>query len=125
LYLISLIDYKKSCWKNKIELTDSGVRVTRSLVFCVMFCRSLFVFCTFFFWPLCCLFFDLRLLKKTNNDLQNITQKTKDRVTRTPLSVNSILFFQQGILLGPTTFYQHLKGYHEFPYSFFQEVYYI
>ena len=31
----------------------SGVRVTRSLVLCVMFCR-LFVF---FFWPLCCLFF--------------------------------------------------------------------
>jgi hypothetical protein len=29
--------------------------------------------------------------KRTNNDLQNITQKTKDRVTRTPLKpgVNS------------------------------------
>jgi hypothetical protein len=24
--------------------------------------------------------------KRTNNDLQNITQKTKDRVTRTPLT---------------------------------------
>ena len=24
--------------------------------------------------------------KKTNNDLQNITHKTKDRVTRTPLN---------------------------------------
>jgi hypothetical protein len=34
----------------------SGVRVTRSLVFCVMFCRSLFVFLYFFFWPLCYLF---------------------------------------------------------------------
>jgi hypothetical protein len=31
----------------------SGVRVTRSLVLCVMFCRSF----VFFFWPLCCLFF--------------------------------------------------------------------
>jgi len=41
----------------------SGVRVTRSLVFCVVFCRSLFVLLSFFFWSLCCLvFFDLRLL---------------------------------------------------------------
>ena len=28
---------------------------------------------------------------KTNNDLQNITQKTKDRVTRTPLKTNNDL----------------------------------
>jgi len=37
----------------------SGVRVTRALVLCVCFvdrCLS------FFFWPLCCLFFDLRIL---------------------------------------------------------------
>ena len=40
----------------------SGVRVTRSLVLYVMFCRSLFVLLSFFFWPLCCLFFDLRIL---------------------------------------------------------------
>ena len=33
----------------------------RSLVFCVVFCRSLFVLLSFFFWPLYCLFFDLRL----------------------------------------------------------------
>jgi len=26
-----------------------------------------------------------RKYKRTNNDLQNITQKTKDRATRTPL----------------------------------------
>ena len=38
----------------------SGVRVTRSLVLCV--CRSLFVLLSFFFWPLCCLFFDIRIL---------------------------------------------------------------
>jgi hypothetical protein len=31
----------------------SGVRVTRSLVLCVMFCRSLFVFLSLFSWPLC------------------------------------------------------------------------
>jgi hypothetical protein len=40
-----------------------GVRVAESFVFCVMFCRLLFVFLYFFFWPLYCLsFFDLRLL---------------------------------------------------------------
>ena len=31
----------------------SGVRVTRFLVLCVMFCRSLFVLWSLFFWPLC------------------------------------------------------------------------
>ena len=30
----------------------NAVRVTRSLVFCVVFCRSLFVFLSFFFWSL-------------------------------------------------------------------------
>jgi hypothetical protein len=41
----------------------SEVRVDLSLVFCVMFCRSLFVLLSFFFWPLCCLsYFDLRFL---------------------------------------------------------------
>jgi hypothetical protein len=36
--------------------------ITQSLVFCVMFCRSLFVLLSFFLWPLCCLFFfDLRI----------------------------------------------------------------
>ena len=39
------------------SLVFSGVRITRSLVLCVMFCRSLFVVLSFFFWPLCCLFF--------------------------------------------------------------------
>ena len=38
----------------------SGVRVARSFVFCIIFCRSFFVL---FFWPLSCLsFFDLRNL---------------------------------------------------------------
>ena len=40
----------------------SRVRVTRSLVFCVMFCRSLFVLLSFFVWPLCCLSFDVQIL---------------------------------------------------------------
>ena len=39
----------------------NGVRVTRSLVLCVLFCRSLFAILSFFFWPLYCLsFFDVR-----------------------------------------------------------------
>jgi hypothetical protein len=41
----------------------SGVRVTRSLVLCVMFCRSLFFLLSFFVCPFSCLsFFDLRNL---------------------------------------------------------------
>ena len=40
----------------------SGVHVTRSIVFCVMFCRSLFVLLSFFFFSLCRLFFDLRIM---------------------------------------------------------------
>ena len=40
----------------------SWVRVTRSLVLCVCFVDRCLSFCPFFFWPLCCLLFDLRLL---------------------------------------------------------------
>jgi hypothetical protein len=40
----------------------SGVRLVQSLVFCVVFCTSLFVFLSRFFYPLYCLSFDLRLL---------------------------------------------------------------
>jgi hypothetical protein len=43
-------------------LVYSGVSVARSVVLCVMFCRLLFVLLSFFFWPLCCLSLDLRLL---------------------------------------------------------------
>ena len=41
---------------------NSGVRVARSLVFCVMYCRSLLVPLSFYSWPLCCLSFDERIL---------------------------------------------------------------
>ena len=34
--------------------------------------------------------------KRTNNDLQNITQKTKDRATRTPQITGSELRFSKG-----------------------------
>ena len=40
----------------------SGVRVARAIVFCVVFCRSLFVLLSSFLWSLSCLSFDLRLL---------------------------------------------------------------
>ena len=41
----------------------SGARVTRSLVLYVCFVDRCLSFCTFFFWPLCCLFFfDIRIL---------------------------------------------------------------
>jgi hypothetical protein len=52
----------------KHELTPffKWVHVARKLVFCVMFCRLLFVFLSFFAWQLHCLsFFDLRLLITT------------------------------------------------------------
>jgi hypothetical protein len=61
----------------------SGVRVARSLVFCVVFCRSLFVFSG--------VRVATRTPLKTNNDLQNTTQKTRDRATRTPLKTNNDL----------------------------------
>jgi len=47
----------------KLPPVFSVVRVTRSLVFCMMIYRSLFVLLYFFFWPLCYLFFfDLRIM---------------------------------------------------------------
>ena len=41
----------------ELTLGFSGVRVARSVVFCVMFCLSLFVSLSFSFWPLCCMSF--------------------------------------------------------------------
>ena len=53
----------------------SGVRVTRSLVFCVVFCRSLFVLFSSFLWSLYCLFlFDLRILLTPLLIVLNITK---------------------------------------------------
>jgi hypothetical protein len=34
--------------------------------------------------------------KRTNNDLQNITHKTKDRVARTPLKTGGEVFMKNG-----------------------------
>jgi phage FluMu protein gp41 len=52
------------------------LQLLRSLVFCVMFYRSLFVILSFIFLPLC--FLKKTIDKMTNNDLQNIAQETKD-----------------------------------------------
>jgi hypothetical protein len=50
----------QSTWVH--PLVFSGIRVTRSLVLCVMCCRSLFVPLSYFFWPFCYLSFNLRIL---------------------------------------------------------------
>ena len=56
------INVKTICTDLNAIISFSGACVVRSLVFCVLFCRSLFVLLSFFFWPLCCLSFDLRFL---------------------------------------------------------------
>jgi hypothetical protein len=91
---------------------------SRSLVFCVVFCRLLFAFCPFSFehcvvcpssingfwlsllvssnWTLSSNKHSSKIdykrkrsyLQKTNNGQQNTTQKTKDRVTRTRQKTN-------------------------------------
>jgi hypothetical protein len=49
--------------KPEFILGFNEVRLARSLVICVVFCRSLFVLLFFFAWPLCCLsFYDLQIL---------------------------------------------------------------
>ena len=47
----------------EFTLGFSRICVARSFIFCVMFCKSLFILLSFFFWSLCCrAFFDSRLL---------------------------------------------------------------
>ena len=49
---------QKYIYNNKIIILIALI-----LSFLGMFCRSLFVLCHFFFWPLCCVFFfDLRIM---------------------------------------------------------------
>ena len=56
----------KTCKNESEHLSSHPVfsefRVARFLVFCAMLRRSTFVLLSFFFWPLCFLFFDLHLL---------------------------------------------------------------
>jgi hypothetical protein len=71
VHIILIVYLYLNChWKSNNRTTilclyqvRTWIRVTRSLVLCVMFCRSLFVLLYLFFWPLCCLFiFDIRIL---------------------------------------------------------------
>jgi len=45
-----LLPFRSTCVHSHVL-----VRVTRSLVLCIMFCRPLFVLLSCFFWSLCCL----------------------------------------------------------------------
>jgi hypothetical protein len=49
-----------------LNIVESGVKHHNPLYsifsFMCMFCRPFFVLLCFFFWPLCCLFFDIRIL---------------------------------------------------------------
>ena len=66
----------------------AGGRVDTSVSFMCMFCRSLFVLLAFFFWPLCCLFFDLRILinplvssnRKVKKSVRNMTVRYKSDI---------------------------------------------
>jgi len=70
IYFRILVSNTISCGAGSAKLSGapllfSGVHVAWSLVFCIMFYRSLFVLFWFFALPLCCLSFDLRLLITT------------------------------------------------------------
>jgi hypothetical protein len=68
IYFRILVSNTISCGAWSVDpsgalLLCSGVHVVLSLVFCIMFYRSLFVFFVIFRFTLCCIsFFDLRLL---------------------------------------------------------------
>ena len=61
---IGCTSYECTVWCDCFEFIPSfQVRITRSLVWCVCFVDHCLSFCTFFFWPLCCLFFfDIQIL---------------------------------------------------------------
>jgi len=44
--------YRSSCVHSRLCSCFSGVRVAQSIVFCVVFCRSLFLFLSFIVWSL-------------------------------------------------------------------------
>jgi hypothetical protein len=50
------------CFNIQCTPVFSGLRATRTLASYVCFIDRCFSFCTFFFWTLCCLFFDIRIL---------------------------------------------------------------
>jgi hypothetical protein len=60
--LVSLVALLFGLWLRQTEHISGHLWHRYYKVFCVMFCRSVFVLLSFFFWPLCFLAFDLRIL---------------------------------------------------------------
>jgi hypothetical protein len=65
----------------------SGVRGTRSLVIYICFVDCCLSFCTFFFWPLCSLFLDIRI---TITPLVSSNSSCKIKWVLFPVSPNYI-----------------------------------
>ena len=78
-FAISKVGTGRPSGKHEFSSSFCGVHGTQSLVFCVIYWRSLFVFLFFFFWPLYTLsFVYLRLLISSN--LSDIFHETHELV---------------------------------------------
>ena len=78
------------------HLIFSGVRGTRSLALCVMFCRLFF-----FFWPLCCLsfFYLLILISPLVSSNSSYKHKTKTYCTIWRLQIIQLCQYPQSVLI--------------------------
>jgi hypothetical protein len=89
------------------------VRVARSLVFYVLFCRLLFVVLFFWFWPLCCVFSNLRrlinILVSSNFFFYDINFLAKYNKTRLSFLFNNDYFGWPTFktMCNTPIFYQH------------------
>ena len=89
------------------------VRVARSLVFYVLFCRLLFVVLSFWFWPLCCVFPNLRplinILVSSNFSFYDINFLAKYNKTRLSFLFNNDYFGWPTFktMCNTPIFYQH------------------
>ena len=97
---VSLVEYKLPTLPEHLGLIQVfGIRSARSLVICVLFCRSFFVLFLVFFCPLCSLsFFDLRilitpLLSLTSSYMLGTFYKTRKSFTSHPSPELCIRFF--------------------------------
>ena len=76
---MQLVPTMRQFKKKYSALVFSRVHVTWSLVLCVMFCILLFDLLSFYFWPLCCLSFDLRILIThlvSSNNFRGVKQQS-------------------------------------------------